>query len=150
MIVKFEQHTDIDAPVETVWSIITDAAKWPLWFPGIAQAPNVSAMQSGGTFTWQEGGESGSGSIVHLGDADIQVVTQVDNKQVTHTFTVGRHGGLFGMGGNDTRLNYRMEYDPPGGVLGDFVAGGNPVDTLKVKHTLEKVKQLAESQAGNG
>ncbi|HNP87101.1 MAG: SRPBCC family protein [Chloroflexi bacterium SZAS-1] len=149
MIVKFEQHTDIDAPVETVWALITDPARWPLWFPDMSQAPSLSALQSGGSFTWQDGSENGTGSIVHLGDSDLQVVTHVGDKQVTHTFTVGRHGGLFGVGGHDTRLTYRMEYDPPGSLLGDFIASGNPVDALKVKHTLGKVKELAEGQAGN-
>jgi len=37
-----------------------------------------------------------------------------------------------------------MEYDPPGGLIADFIAGGNPKDILKVKHALEKVKGLAE------
>lgn len=150
MIVKFEQHTDIDAPVETVWSILSDPNKWPLWFPGVEQVANISAVESGGTFQWQQGGATGSGTIAHVGDSEIQVVTQMGSSQVTHTFGVSRHGGLFGLGGHDTRLNYRMEYDPPGGLIGDFVASGNPVDTLKVKHTLEKVKELAEGQAGKG
>lgn len=31
MAVTFEQHIDIDATPDTVWGLITDPAKWPLW-----------------------------------------------------------------------------------------------------------------------
>jgi hypothetical protein len=40
-----------------------------------------------------------------------------------------------------------MEYDPPGGMVGDFVMGSNPVDSMKVKQTLDKVKGLAVMRA---
>jgi hypothetical protein len=95
------------------------------------------------------GGETGSGSIVSA-DASaghLQVITQLGDSQVTHTFDLDRPGGFLRLGGDDTRLRYTMEYDPPGGFLGDFVAGGNPKDLIKVKQTLEKVKGLAEGRA---
>jgi len=150
MLVKFEQHTDINAPVEAVWSILSDPSTWPLWFPEVEKISSLAAVQSGATFQWQKGGETGSGSIVHVdaGANQIKVTTQMGGSEVTHTFDVDRAGGIFGMGGNDARLKYTMEYDPPGGLIGDFVASGNPADTLKVKHTLEKVRNLAEGQAG--
>ncbi|MBK9945355.1 MAG: SRPBCC family protein [Kouleothrix sp.] len=146
MIVKFEQHTDIDAPPETVWAVISDPNTWPQWFPEIEQISGLGTLATGSSFSWQKGAESGSGAIVHVDENDLKVVTTIGDNQVTHTYTIGRHGGLFGMGGHDTRLTYRMEYDPPGGLLGDFVASGNPADILRVKHTLEKVKHLAEGR----
>src|SRR5690606_10867060 len=30
MAVKFSQHVDIDAPPDTVWSLLSDVGKWPL------------------------------------------------------------------------------------------------------------------------
>lgn len=146
MAVKFDQHIDIDAPADTVWSIVTDPNKWPLWFPDVEKVLSITALEPGGTFQWQSGGDTGSGSIVAVDAASdlLKVVTQVGSSQVTHTFDVDRSGGFLGLGGNDARLRYTMEYDPPGGFIADFIAGGNPKDILKVKHALEKVKGLAE------
>ena len=77
MKVKFEQHVDVGAPVEVVWSVLADPNKWPLWFPDMEQVSNVSAVQSGGTFQWQKGGAAGSGAIVCVEEGrEIQVVTQ--------------------------------------------------------------------------
>lgn len=148
MSVKFDQHIDIDAPPDTVWGILTNLKTWPMWFPDLEQLSNASALEVGGTFQWSSGGQSGSGAIVSVDQtADrITVVTRLGNSEVTHTFDVDRSGGFLGIGGNDSRLRYTMEYDPPGGFLGDFVAGGNPKDILKVKHTLAKVKGLAEDR----
>ncbi len=146
MAVKFEQHRDIDAPPDKVWAIISDPSTWPLWFPDIPEATTIGSLAEGATFQWHEGDEVGNGSIVGV-DTDasrIKVVTQMGATPVTHTFDVDRSGGFLGLGGNDTRLKYTMEYDPPGGFISDFIAGGNPKDLLKVKHTLDKVQGLAE------
>lgn len=152
MLVKFEQRANIDAPIETVWAIVSDPKTWPLWFAEVEQIANLGAVESGATFQWHKGGEVGTGSILNVNSEalQLQIMTQMDSAEVTHTFDVDRAGGLFGMGGNDARLKYTMEYDPPGGIVGDFIAGGNPADTLKVKHTLDKVRRLAEDQAGRG
>lgn len=150
MPVKFDQHANIDAPPEIVWSVISDPNKWPLWFPNIDRVSNVSNVASGGTFQWQHGTDTGSGAIVHVDEAayQLKILTDMEGRQVTHTFDVDKSGGFLGFGGNDSQLRYTMEYDPPGGMLSDFVAGGNPADTLRVKGTLNKVKELAEGQAG--
>ena len=148
MAVKFDQHIDIDAPADVVWAALIDPNTWPRWMPDVEAVSNVSAVESGGTFQFQGGGETGSGSISKVDAASyrITLVTQTGSMPMTHTFDVDRSGGFLGLGGNDARLKYTLEYDPPGGFLSDFVAGGNPKDMLKVKHTLEKVKALAESR----
>src|SRR5262245_53116438 len=146
MAVKFDQHIDIDAPTDKVWAIVSNTETWPMWFPDVEQVTGAKEVGSGNTFQWRSGNETGSGSITNA-DANagnLQVVTQMGGSQVTHTFELGHSGGILGMGGDDTRLRYIMEYDPPGGFIGDFVAGGNPMDLIKVKNTLEKVKGLAE------
>ena len=149
MAVKFDQHIDIDAPAGTVWATLIDPATWPQWLPDVEQVTNVGAVAPGGTFQFQGGGESGSGSITLVDEASyrITIVMQTGAVPETHTFDVDRSGGFLGLGGNDARLKYTLEYDPPGGFLSDFVAGGNPKDMLKVKHTLEMVKGLAEQHA---
>lgn len=142
----FDQHTKINAPVDKVWAILTNPATWEQWFPDVDRVTNLSSVAADTTFQWQHGDTAGSGTIVEV-DHDrglIKVVTSHDGHQVTHTFDLDRAGGLFGLGGNDTRLDYKYEFDAPGGLIGDFVSGGNPADMLKVKHTLEKVKNLAE------
>jgi uncharacterized membrane protein len=146
MAVKFYQHIDINAPSDTVWSILTNLNTWPMWFPDLEQVTNVGAVESGGTFQWRSSGETGVGSIVSVepAAARLKVVTQLDDSQVTHDFDVVGSGGFLPMGGDNTGLRYTMEYDPPGSFLVDFVAGGSPKDSIKVKRTLEKVKGLAE------
>lgn len=142
----FDQHTRINAPVDKVWAILTNPATWGQWFPGVDRVTNLDAVAANATFQWQHGNETGSGTIVAVDDDRglLKVVTSHDGHQVTHTFDLDRAGGLFGIGGNDTRLDYKREYDAPGGVIGEFITGGNPVDALTVKQTLEKVKNLAE------
>jgi hypothetical protein len=148
MPVKFDQHIDIDAPPDVVWSTIIDSKTWPMWFPDLDQVENANAVQGGGSFSWHSGGEVGSGSIALVDESSyrLKLVTKLGESEVTHTFDVDRSGGFLGMGGNDSRLRYTMEYDPPGGFIGDFIAGGNPKDMIKVKQTLQKVRDLTEGR----
>jgi uncharacterized protein YndB with AHSA1/START domain len=142
----FDQHMKINAPVDKVWAILTNPATWGQWFPNVDQVTSLGAVAADTTFQWQHGNETGSGTIVAV-DNDrglLKVVTSHDGHQVTHTFDLDRAGGLFGLGGNDTRLDYKREYHTAGGAIGEFIAGGNPVDALALKQTLEKVKNLAE------
>jgi len=142
----FDQHTKINAPVDKVWAILTNPATWEQWFPDVDHVTNLGAVAADATFQWQHGSETGSGTIVAV-DNDrglLKVVISHDGHQVIHTFDLDRAGGLFGIGGDDTRLDYKREYDAPGGFIGEFISGGNPADALKVKQTLEKVRHLAE------
>jgi hypothetical protein len=107
----------------------------------------LSAVQTGAAFQWQSGGQTGAGSIGRVEpQRSLQVVTQMEKHQATHTFRVERHGGLFG--GNGAQLHYTLEFKVAGGLIGEFVAGGNPADLLKVKNAVTKVHDLAERQAG--
>lgn len=44
---KFERQVEIEAPVETVWAVITNPQQWPFWFPGIEAVSNVSEVKPG-------------------------------------------------------------------------------------------------------
>jgi len=143
---KFEHSEDINASVGTVWSILTDPDQWLLWFPDVQGASGPLAMQTGGTFQWQSGSKTGTGSLARVKPQHIlQVITKMDGRQATHTFEVNRHAGLFG--GNGAQLHYTLEFHTAGGIIGEFVAGGNPADLLKVKNAVSKVHSLAERAA---
>jgi len=142
----FERHVKIDAPMDRVWAMMTNPATWEQWFPSVDRITGLAAVEQGATFQWQDGNDTGAASIVEV-DHDrglIKVVTSEDGKQTTHTFDLDRAGGFFGLGGDDTRLTYRREYDAAGGFLGEFVVGGNPADSLQVKQVVEKIKNLAQ------
>ncbi|HEU5016290.1 MAG TPA: SRPBCC family protein [Roseiflexaceae bacterium] len=140
---------DINAPAETVWSILSDLSKWPLWFPGIQTAPGASTVQTGTSFQWQDENHTDTGMITRADPNQLlQVTTRHGDRQATHTFKLDQHGGLFG-GGGKTRVDYTLEYDVPGGIIGNFVVNGNPFDMTRMNHTLDKIKSLAEGQAGH-
>jgi uncharacterized protein YndB with AHSA1/START domain len=145
----FEQRITIDASMDTVWEVLNDTGSWSLWFPGVKGALSLPAVAPGASFSWRDGDDTGAGSIAEVDDAKgiIRAVTQDGGKTTTHTFDIDRAGGLFGLGGNDTRLLYRREYDAPGNIIGEFIAGGNPADMLAVKQTLERVKELVEARS---
>ena len=144
---RFDQSIDINAPVDIVWSTLTNPGQWPLWFPDVQGVSGLSVAQTGAAFQWQSGGHTGTGSIVRVEPQHIlKVVTAMEGHQATHTFEVNRQGGLFG--GNGTRLQYVLEFKTAGGLIGEFVAGGNPADLLKVKNAVNKVHGLAEREAG--
>lgn len=142
----FEQHVRIDAPVSRVWEMMTNPSTWEQWFPDVDTITNLTAVEQGAMFAWQEGEKQGSASIV---DVDpnrglIKVVTTEGEDQVTHTFDLDQTGGFFGFGGDDTNLKYRREFKADGGFIGEFVASGNPADAIDVKRTLDKIKRLAQ------
>jgi uncharacterized protein YndB with AHSA1/START domain len=152
MAVKFDQHVDVDAAPEAVWAIVSDAQKWPLWFPGMEQVTATGVVSQGMNFQWRKDNETGTGTVLAF-DADKMIIafaTRAGDDQRTHTFDIDRAGGFLGRGKNDARIRYTLEYDPPGGLLGNFVAGGNPADTLMVKNTLQKIRELAETSLRKG
>ncbi len=152
MAVTFDRHIEIDAAPDQVWALLCDATKWPLWITQLEQISGLEAVQTGATFQWRHGNESGTGAVLQVDEAKLvlKLATRLGNDERTHTFDIDRSGGFLGVGANDSRLRYTYAYEPAGGMLGAFVAGGNPADSLLVKNTLEKFKRLAESMKGKG
>ena len=145
---KFERQVEIEAPVETVWAIMTKPQQWPMWFPGIEAVSNVSGVEPGGTFQWQDEGRTGVGSIVSLEPNErLEIMTQMGDDKDSHVFELKPEHGFLGLGGSSgCRLEYTLDTLMGGGILAQFVAGGNPKDSLRVKKALDTLKDLAESQ----
>ena len=145
---KFERQVEIEAPVETVWAIITNPQQWPFWFPGIEAVSNVSEVKPGSTFQWQDEGRTGVGSIVSLEPHErLEVMTQMGDDKDSHLFELRPDRGFLGLGGSHgCRLEYTLDTLMGGGILAQFLAGGNPKDTLKVKKALDSLKDLVEGQ----
>jgi uncharacterized protein YndB with AHSA1/START domain len=147
---KFEREVDIDAPVGVVWSIVSNADQWPLWFWATDSITGLTSVANGGTFSWVNGEDSGTGTIVNVTPEErLDVVTRWENNEAQHTFEVKADpGGLFGRNANKSWFTYTMEYGSAGGFLGNIVTGGNPLDMRRVKETTDKIKDLAERQSG--
>ena len=142
----FDERSDIHAPVATVWSILTDSSQWSRWLPIGGPVSQMSGVTTGSTFQWQEGRNTGTGTISRVEPEHLlEFTTQVGGHAHTHTFLLDPHRHL--LGGTDSMLEYRMSYQPAGGIVGEFIVGDNPFDEHKVRHALSTIKQLAEDQA---
>lgn len=144
---RFEQHITIDATIDHVWAMMTNPQTWESWFPDVDTISGLTAVQAGASFEWRHGADSGTGTITELdgerGLLGVAITKGADT--TTHVFDLDRAGGFFGIGANDTRLLYRRDYKAEGGLIGEFIAGGNIVDALEVKQTLAKIKKLAQA-----
>lgn len=143
---KFERQLEIEAPVETVWSILTNPNQWPLWFPGVEAVSKVTAVERGGTFEWQDEGRSGVGTIVSLEPNErLEIMTQMGDDKDSHLFEVKPDRGFLGFGASSgCQVEYTLDTLMGGGILAQFIAGGNPKDALRVKGALDRLKELAE------
>ena len=146
---KFERQVEIEAPMETVWAIMTKPQQWPMWFPGIEAVSNVSGVEPGSTFQWQDEGRTGVGSIVSVEPNErLEIMTQMGDDKDSHVFELKPQRGFLGLGGaHGCRVEYTLDTLMGGGILAQFVAGGNPKDSLRVKKALDNLKDLAEGQA---
>lgn len=143
---KFEREVEIDAPVEKVWKILTDANLWPQWFPGIAGVSDVTAMREGGTFKWtDEEGRTGTGRIAKMEPMKrLEVNVQMEDDRDAHLFALRPSGGFLGMNADECKVEYTLDTLMGGGIVGRFVAGGNPKDMMRVKKAVHLLRHLVE------
>ncbi len=143
---KFEREIKIDAPVETVWGVITDPDRWSEWFPGVDSVSNVTGIGEGGSFEWQLEGKTGSGTIVNTDPQKrLEIRTRMGDDEDEHLFELRPSGGLLGLGGKACKVEYTLDTLAGGGILGRFIAGGNPKDTLRVKKAMARLKTVVEA-----
>lgn len=146
---KFERVEEIDVLPDKVWQVLSNPAAWDEFLPDVADVQAGGPATAGAAFNYTAtGGKPGAAHVVKA-DANryLEVLTQVEGHQTRHRFTLApRMSGLLGLGGaTGTRVDYVMEYTPPGGFIGAFIAGGNPVDLMKIKAALDKLEKVAES-----
>ncbi len=143
---KFEREVEINAPVEKVWEVITNPDHWPQWFPGIESVSNVTSVSEGGTFQWTDEGKTGRGTIVNLEPQKrLDIMTQMGDDKDSHVFKLRPSGGFFGLNNDECKVEYTLDTLTGGGILANFVLGGNPVDALKVKNATNLLRKLVES-----
>lgn len=143
---KFEREEEIDAPVEKVWQVLLSPNHWPQWFPGVENVLNENLTKTGGTFEWMYQGQTGTATIVSMEPLKrLEIVTQLGNDKDSHVFKLQPSGGFLGLKDDECKVEYTLDTLMGGGILSNFVAGGNPKDMLRVKKTLHMLRRLVES-----
>lgn len=142
---KFEREVEINAPVQKVWEALINPNTWSEWFPGIDSIAEAMPVDEGATFEWMSAGKQGSGVIVKMEPLKRLVVrTQMGDDKDEHVFDLHPSGGFFGLNADETKVQYTLDTLMGGGILGNFLAGGNPKDALRVKNATNLLRKLVE------
>lgn len=143
---KFEREVEIDAPVEKVWEVLTNPNHWNQWFPGVENVTNVASLHEGGSFEWTSKGQTGHGTILKVEPMKrLEIMTQMGDDKDSHVFKLQPSGGFLGMKADECKVEYTLDTLMGGGILGNFVAGGNPMDTRRVNKAMHMLRKLVES-----
>jgi uncharacterized protein YndB with AHSA1/START domain len=143
---KFEREVEIDAPVETVWDVMTNPNHWPQWFPGVDGVSNVTGISEGASFEWTLEGRTGQGTVVSMEPMKrLEIMTQIGDDKDAHVFRLRPSGGFLGLAADECKVEYTLDTLMGGGILGRFVAGGNPRDAMRVKKAVHRLRRLVES-----
>ena len=144
---KFEREVEIDAPVEKVWQVLTDPRTWSQWFPGME---NVSGGAMGGTghsVQWTSAGRTGTAVIQKMEPMKhLEIATQAGDDRDLHVFDLKPSGGFLGMNADECKVTYTLDTLMGGGILTNFVVGGNPVDTRRVVKAMNQLRRVVESR----
>lgn len=144
---KFEREVEIDAPVERVWEVLINPIHWPDWFPGMDGVSNVASIREGAKFEWKDNGRTGHGTIVRMEPMkNLEITTQMGDDKDSHVFKLRPSGGFLGLSEDECKVEYTLDTLMGGGILGNFVAGGNPRDLLRVKKAMNLLRRLVEGQ----
>jgi len=143
---KFEREVEIDAPVEKVWEVLINPNYWVQWFPGVDSISGVSSISEGGSFNWVNEGQTGHGAIVKMQPMKyLEIMTQMGDDKDAHVFKLRPSGGFLGLAADECKVEYTLDTMMGGGILGNFVAGGNPKDAMRVKKATHLLRKLVES-----
>lgn len=144
---KFEREVEIDAPIEKVWDVLVDPNQWPHWFPGIETVSNLTAIRENGTFNWTDEGKTGQGTILKMEPHKrLEIMTQIGDDKDSHTFVLKATGGFLGLDKDETKIEYTLDTMMGGGIITNFLAGGNPRDAIRVKKAMHAFRRVVESQ----
>jgi uncharacterized protein YndB with AHSA1/START domain len=143
---KFERDVEIDAPVEKVWEVLTNPSYWPQWFPGVDSVGAAQSLSAGQKIDWVSKGQTGQATITKMEPMKrLEVMTQLGDDRDSHVFVLHPSGGFFGMKADECKVEYTLDTLMGGGILGSFVAGGNPMDAMRVKKATVLLRKLVES-----
>lgn len=145
---KFEREVEIDAPIEQVWDVLTDTNQWQNWFPGIESVSKISDVREGATFEWTDAGKTGQGTIVKMEpERTLEIMTQLGDDKDTHEFKLKASGGFLGLAKDECKITYELDTMMGGGIISNFIAGGNPKDAIRVKKAMLAFRKLVEAQS---
>ena len=143
---KFEREVEIDAPVEKVWDILINPNYWHQWFPGVDSLAKATTIREGGSFEWTSEGKTGRGTIEKMEPMKyLEITTQMGDDKDAHVFKLKSSGGFLGMKADECKVEYTLDTLMGGGLLGNFMAGGNPKDAMRVKKSMHLLRKLIES-----
>ena len=143
---KFEREVEIDAPVEKVWNVITDPKQWQQWLPGIDDEAIVTITRAGAGIEWMSGEKKGHAVVAHSEPMKrLEIMTQIGDDKDSHVFKLRSSGGFLGLSDDECKVEYTLDTLMGGGILGNFIAGGNPKDALRVKKAMILLRKLVES-----
>jgi uncharacterized protein YndB with AHSA1/START domain len=143
---KFQREVEINAPVEKVWDVITNPTYWPQWFPGIDSVTSAGSIQEGSSVEWTSDGKTGHAKVVKMEPLKrLEIRTLLGNDEDAHVFDLHPSGGFFGLNADECKVEYTLDTLMGGGILGNFIAGGNPKDALRVKNATNMLRKLVES-----
>ncbi len=143
---KFEREVEIDAPVQKVWEVMINPAHWSQWLPGVDGAATVTSTDAEVSIEWTGEKQTGKAAIVNMDPMKrLEIMTQVGDDKDSHVFKLRSSGGFFGLSDDECKVEYTLDTLMGGGILGSFIAGGNPKDALRVKKAMILLRKLVES-----
>jgi uncharacterized protein YndB with AHSA1/START domain len=143
---KFEREIEIDAPVEKVWKTLIDPNHWPAWFPGMDSVSNVVATSASTRVEYMSDDKKGTAVIVSAEPMKrLEIMTQLGDDKDQHVFKLRSSGGFLGLSDDECKIEYTLDTLMGGGILGNFIAGGNPKDAIRVKKAVVLLRKLVES-----
>jgi hypothetical protein len=108
---------------------------------------NVSSIAENSQFEWKDEGRTGRGTIVKLEPHKrLEIMTQMGDDRDSHVFKLKKTGGLLGLAKDETKITYILDTLMGSGIISNFVAGGNPKDTLRVKKAVHALRRTVEGK----
>ncbi|HSQ17525.1 MAG TPA: hypothetical protein VLM83_07510, partial [Anaerolineales bacterium] len=91
-------------------------------------------------------GRTGKATIVRAEPLKrLEIRTQLGDDKDAHVFELKSSGGFLGLAADECKIEYTLDTLMGGGILGNFIAGGNPKDALRVKKAMHLLRKLVES-----
>jgi uncharacterized membrane protein len=144
---KIKKSILVEAPLDKVWGVATDANRWSSWYAGLSDVVQMT-------------GDGGVGSVVEqkylMAGIEFPVSTEVLEADLGSNRgkwkgtiggpLAGEQTWTYSMEGTGTRVAVDMEYSVPGSVLGKF-ADRLVLERMQansMEQTLENLKAMCE------